>query len=175
SRKPTQPLHSAQTPSNTTMASPAAGSGGLVAFKPALVTDQPAAQRQCRLDLEGVAPFRLALAAVHAVEQRRRQRQHAEQLHAVDAPPQFAVLRVQREAEAHRAESLDQHAAVAAQARTHALAAEIALPGLAARARVEIDRDRYVIARLRQAGHHRTQPPQRIAAARDRRPAGVAE
>src|SRR5690606_39405731 len=95
SRKPTQPLHSAQTPSNTTMASPPAGSGGLVALKPALVTDQPAAQRQCRLDLEGVAPFRLALAAVHAVEQRRRQRQHAEQLHAVDAPPQFAVLRVQ--------------------------------------------------------------------------------
>src|SRR3546814_4219543 len=96
----TQPLHSAQTPSNTTMASSAAGSAGFGVLKPALVADQSPAQRQRGFDLERVAPFRLALAAVHAVEQRRRQRQHAEQLHAVDAPPQLAVLRVQGEAEA---------------------------------------------------------------------------
>src|SRR3546814_4934384 len=49
--------------------------------------------------LERIAPFVLALAAVHAVEQRRRQRQNAEQLHAADAPPQLAVLHVQGEAE----------------------------------------------------------------------------
>src|SRR3546814_13400394 len=76
----TQPLHSAQTPSNTTMASSAAGSAGFGVLKPALVADQSPAQRQRGFDLERVAPFRLALAAVHAVEQRRRQRQHAEQI-----------------------------------------------------------------------------------------------
>src|SRR3546814_2403054 len=68
-RKPTQPLHSAQTPSNTTMASSAAGSAGFGVLKPALVADQSPAQRQRGFDLERVAPFRLALAAVHAVEQ----------------------------------------------------------------------------------------------------------
>src|SRR3546814_14456126 len=72
--------------------------------------------------LERIAPFVLALAAVHAVEQRRRQRQNAEQLHAVDAPPQLAVLHVQGEAEPHRTQPFDQHATVAAQARAHALA-----------------------------------------------------
>src|SRR5690606_23111476 len=97
SRKPTHPLHSAQTPSNTMIASPTAGSGGFGGFKPALVADQPPAQRHRGFDLEGVAPFVLALAAIDAVEQRRRQRQHAEQLHAVDAPPQVAILHVQRE------------------------------------------------------------------------------
>src|SRR3546814_15557223 len=65
------PLHSAQTPSNTTMASSAAGSAGFGVLKPALVADQSPAQRQRRFDLERVAPFRLALAAVHAIELRR--------------------------------------------------------------------------------------------------------
>src|SRR3546814_14683233 len=96
-RKPTQPLHSAQTPSNTTMASSAAGSAGFGVLKPALVADQSPAQRQRGFDLERVAPFRLALAAVHAVEQRRRQRQHAEQLPALDAPPPPDVLRTDRQ------------------------------------------------------------------------------
>src|SRR3546814_4275798 len=58
----TQPLHSAQTPSNTTMASSAAGSAGFGVLKPALVADQSPAQRQRGFDLERVAPFRLALA-----------------------------------------------------------------------------------------------------------------
>src|SRR3546814_14283024 len=98
-RKPTQPLHSAQTPSNTTMASSAAGSAGFGVLKPALVADQSPAQRQRGFDLERVAPFRLALAAVHAVEQRRRHRQPAEQLHAVDEPPHPALLRVPGEPE----------------------------------------------------------------------------
>src|SRR3546814_14100240 len=79
------------------MASSAAGSAGFGVLKPALVADQSPAQRQRRFDLERVAPFRLALAAVHAIELRRRQRQHAEQLTAVDAPPQLALLRVQAE------------------------------------------------------------------------------
>src|SRR3546814_7315664 len=69
----------------------------------------------------------------------------------------------------------DEHATVAAQVRAHALAAEVAQPGLAIRARVEIDRDRHILARLGQSGHRRAQPAQRIAPARDRRPTGVAD
>src|SRR3546814_14198703 len=78
-RKPTQPLHSAQTLSNTPMASSAAGSAGFGVLKPALVADQSPAQRQRRFDLERVAPFRLPLAAVHAIEPGTPQRHHAAQ------------------------------------------------------------------------------------------------
>src|SRR3546814_14620616 len=96
-----QPLHSAQTPSNTTMASSAAGSAGFGVLKPALVADQSPAQRQRRFDLARVAPFRLAPAAVPPIELRRRPRHPAEQLPPVDPPQQPPVPRLTGEPEPH--------------------------------------------------------------------------
>ena len=98
-------------------------------LQPAFVVHQPAHQRQRRLDPEFVAPLVFALAALDPAEQRRRQRQHAEQAHAGHVPVDRAIGDVQQEAELDRTQALVQQAVAAAQPRGHRMAAEIAPPG----------------------------------------------